>query len=187
MFTIMVPFIMVLLFHPFHPDFDCVLILTEFQQRKQITLFFASLSMPSLFILYVVTVYGSLGVISAPEVKGWQSLTANDSYIVAASDGVFENQSPQDVCDILWIAQSHVIARSELPSSCSFSLADCIVDATFEKGSMDNMAVVVVPVQSVHFLQDRKRSLDGPTDLPTIREKPGVSFCCFHFTLILFL
>ncbi|KAK3193711.1 hypothetical protein Dsin_025021 [Dipteronia sinensis] len=32
--------------------------------------------------------YKRYGVISAPEVTDWQSLTANDSYLVAASDGV---------------------------------------------------------------------------------------------------
>lgn len=82
-----------------------------------------------------------------PEVRDWQSLNVNDSYIVAASDGVFEKLSPQDVCDILWEAQNHGNARSELPSSCSYSLADCLVDTAFEQGSMDNLATVVVPLQ----------------------------------------
>ncbi|CAI8602923.1 unnamed protein product [Vicia faba] len=35
--------------------------------------------------------FKSYGVISVPEVTDWQPLTANDSYLVAASDGVFEN------------------------------------------------------------------------------------------------
>lgn len=34
--------------------------------------------------------FKSYGVISAPEVTDWQPLTANDCYLVAASDGVFE-------------------------------------------------------------------------------------------------
>ncbi|OWM84575.1 hypothetical protein CDL15_Pgr008308 [Punica granatum] len=40
--------------------------------------------------------FKSSGVIAAPEVMDWQSLNINDSYLVAASDGVFEELSPQD-------------------------------------------------------------------------------------------
>lgn len=32
----------------------------------------------------------------------WQPLTANDGYLVVASDGVFEKMNVQDVCDLLW-------------------------------------------------------------------------------------
>lgn len=78
----------------------------------------------------------------------WQSLNINDSYLVAASDGVFEELSPQDVCDILWEAQAHGNSRSEMSSLCSYSLANCIVETAFEKGSRDNVAAVVVPLQS---------------------------------------
>lgn len=135
--------------------------------------------------LTLFTVYGSLGVTSVPEVDDWRSLTINDSYIVAASDGVFENQSPQDVCDLLWLVQRHVTAWSEIPSSCSYSIADCIIDAAFEKGSMDNMAVVLVPVQSIPFLQSHERSLDGELlkDVSNIREMAGGSFCRFSCTV----
>ncbi|XP_031373525.1 uncharacterized protein LOC116188362 isoform X3 [Punica granatum] len=91
--------------------------------------------------------FKSSGVIAAPEVMDWQSLNINDSYLVAASDGVFEELSPQDVCDILWEAQGHGNSRSEISSSCSYSLADCIVETALERGSMDNMAAVVVPLQ----------------------------------------
>ncbi|XP_038717105.1 uncharacterized protein LOC120010391 isoform X2 [Tripterygium wilfordii] len=88
------------------------------------------------------------GVISMPEVTDWQPLTINDSYAVAASDGVFEKLSLQDVCDVIWKV-SHGTMRSGLSSSCSYSLADCIVNTAFEKGSMDNVAVVVVPLGSL--------------------------------------
>ncbi|KAI4341751.1 hypothetical protein MLD38_026436 [Melastoma candidum] len=120
------------------------------------------------------TKFKSLGVTSVPEVSDWRSLTVNDSYIVAASDGIFENQSPQDVCDLLWLVQSHVSAWPEMPSSCSFSVADCIIDTAFEKGSTDNMAVVLVPVQSIPFLPDYGRSLEGEQlrDASNIGEKP---------------
>lgn len=96
----------------------------------------------------------SSGVIATPEVMDWQSLNINDSYLVAASDGIFEELSPQDVCDILWEAQSHGNARSEISSSCSYSLANCIVETAFEKGSADNLAAVVVPLQSTLPLQN---------------------------------
>ncbi|KAL6978568.1 protein-serine,threonine phosphatase [Sarracenia purpurea var. burkii] len=97
--------------------------------------------------------FKSYGVISAPEVTDWQPLTSNDSYMVAASDGIFEKLSPQDVCDLLWEVHTHGTVRSELAASCSSSLADCIVNSAFEKGSMDNMAAVVVPLKSTGFSQ----------------------------------
>ncbi|PON94973.1 Protein phosphatase [Trema orientale] len=98
--------------------------------------------------------FKSYGVISAPELTDWQPLTANDSYLVAASDGIFEKLSLQDVCDLLWEVRSHGPRRSELSASCSYSLADCIVDTAFEKGSMDNVAAVVVPVSSAGFSEN---------------------------------
>ncbi|KAK4848290.1 hypothetical protein QYF36_011360 [Acer negundo] len=101
--------------------------------------------------------YKRYGVISAPEVTDWQSLTANDSYLVAASDGVFEKLSSQDVCDILWEEHSHGTSESGVSSSCSYSLADCLVNAAFEKGSMDNVAAVVVPLGSTYISQNLPR------------------------------
>ncbi|KAK9945230.1 hypothetical protein M0R45_010755 [Rubus argutus] len=95
--------------------------------------------------------FKSYGVISAPELTDWQTLTANDTYLVAASDGVFEKMSLQDVCDLLWEVRSFDPGRSDLSSSCSYSLADCIVDTAFKKGSMDNVAAVVVPLSYTGF------------------------------------
>ncbi|KAK9015395.1 hypothetical protein V6N11_006505 [Hibiscus sabdariffa] len=98
--------------------------------------------------------YKSYGVIAAPEVTDWQSLTANDSYLVAGSDGVFEKLSLQDVCDLLWEVENHDTVGSRLSSSCSLSLADCLVNTAFERGSMDNMAAVVVPLRSAFLSQN---------------------------------
>lgn len=84
-------------------------------------------------------------MISVPEVTDWQSLTANDSYLVATSDGVLEKLDPQDVCDVFWELHTNAPLELEYSSSCSYSLADCIVDTALEKGSMDNVAAVVVP------------------------------------------
>ncbi|XVF80840.1 hypothetical protein PTKIN_Ptkin15bG0107400 [Pterospermum kingtungense] len=97
--------------------------------------------------------YKSYGVIAAPEVTDWLSLTANDSYLVVGSDGVFEKMSLQDVCDLLWEVKNHATIGSRLSSSCSLSLADCLVNTAFKKGSMDNMAAVVVPLGSVYLSQ----------------------------------
>ncbi|KAL5561831.1 hypothetical protein UlMin_031578 [Ulmus minor] len=97
--------------------------------------------------------FKSYGVISAPELTDWQPLTANDSFLVAASDGVFEKLSLQDVCDLLWEVQTHGPLRSELSTSCSYSLADCIVNIALQKGSMDNLAAVVVPLASTGILE----------------------------------
>ncbi|EYU46523.1 hypothetical protein MIMGU_mgv1a024497mg, partial [Erythranthe guttata] len=94
--------------------------------------------------------YKSFGVISVPEVTDWQPLIANDSYVIAASDGVFEKLSPQGVCDILWEPLSHFTMTPELNSSCSYSLSECIVNTAFERGSMDNLAAIVIPVEGKH-------------------------------------
>lgn len=95
--------------------------------------------------------FKSYGVISAPEVTDWRPLTANDSYLVATSDGIFEKLSLQDVCDLIWEIENHGPRRSKLSTSCLYSLADCIVNMAFEKGSMDNVAAVVVPLASTGF------------------------------------
>lgn len=91
----------------------------------------------------------------------WQPLTANDSYLVAASDGVFEKLSLQDVCDLLWEVHGQGPCSSQLCSSCSYSLADCIVNTAFEMGSMDNVAAVVVPLVSNGLFENllEKRSV----------------------------
>lgn len=108
------------------------------------------------------------GVISAPEVTDWQPLTKNDSYLVAASDGVFEKLSLQDVCDLLWEVHSRGTPRLKVSPSCLYSLADCIVNTAFEKGSLDNVAAIVVPLGSTGFSEDflkERGVVKGDTDL----------------------
>ncbi|KAM1248149.1 hypothetical protein ACFX2J_043995 [Malus domestica] len=80
--------------------------------------------------------FKSFGVVSEPELTDWQPLT-----------------SLQDVCDLLWEARSHHPTKLELSSVGSYLLADRIVSTAFEKGSMDNMAAVVVPLASSGFSQ----------------------------------
>ncbi|BAT95567.1 hypothetical protein LR48_Vigan02g121300 [Vigna angularis] len=91
------------------------------------------------------------GVISAPEVTDWQPLTANDSYLVLASDGVFEKMSLQDICDLLWEVHNYSNMRSDCAHS-SYSLADLIVNNALKKGSMDNLSAIVIPLESVSKL-----------------------------------
>ncbi|XP_074349991.1 uncharacterized protein LOC141689547 isoform X2 [Apium graveolens] len=118
--------------------------------------------------------FKSYGVISVPEVTGWRPLHVNDSYLVAASDGVFEKLSPQEVCDLLWELHNHGSMRSEVSSSCSYSLADCIVSTAFEKGSTDNMAAIVVPFKSTGFyktlLEERNHEQVKP-DFPALDQQ----------------
>ncbi|XP_057514965.1 putative protein phosphatase 2C 76 isoform X2 [Actinidia eriantha] len=93
------------------------------------------------------------GIISDPELRDWQALTANDSYLVISSDGIFESLNPKHVCELLQGTHSGGSEKSKRKPSCSSesSLADCIVREAFEKGSTDNLSVVVVPLRSAGF------------------------------------
>ncbi|GFZ04345.1 kinase superfamily protein [Actinidia rufa] len=93
------------------------------------------------------------GIISDPELRDWQALTANDSYLVISSDGIFESLNPKHVCELLQGAHSGGSKKLKRKPSCSSesSLADCIVQEAFEKGSTDNLSVVVVPLRSAGF------------------------------------
>ncbi|XP_022727559.1 uncharacterized protein LOC111283351 isoform X9 [Durio zibethinus] len=68
-------------------------------------------------------------------------------------DAKFSKLSLQDVCDLLWEVKNHATIGSRLSSSCSLSLADCLVNTAFKRGSMDNMAAVVVPLGSAYLSQ----------------------------------
>lgn len=41
------------------------------------------------------------GVISEPEMIGWQTLTNDKSFLVLGSDGIYEGLTPANVCAIL--------------------------------------------------------------------------------------
>lgn len=41
------------------------------------------------------------GVISEPELSGWQQVSENDKFLILASDGIFEKLSPQEVCNVI--------------------------------------------------------------------------------------
>jgi len=108
------------------------------------------------------------GVISTPEVTDWQSLTNNDHYLVAASDGIFEKMTTKDVCDLLRNEKVTTNLKSDVKSSTSHSLADCLAEVAFRKGTVDNMAAIVVPLgsndTSEYFVED-ECDKEGASDL----------------------
>ncbi|CAK7346524.1 unnamed protein product [Dovyalis caffra] len=77
------------------------------------------------------------GVIAEPEFTGWRVLTANDRYLVVASDGMFESLTPQDVAELIfeWNLVPERRRESKLPLSCMFSesLAECVVTTAYDK------------------------------------------------------
>ncbi len=75
------------------------------------------------------------GLIAVPQVTGWQPLDANDRFLVVSSDGIFESLTTQNVCDVIHDSSS---------CSPSSSLPECIVNTAFDKGSTDNLSVIVV-------------------------------------------
>ncbi|KQJ88071.1 uncharacterized protein LOC100827416 isoform X2 [Brachypodium distachyon] len=88
------------------------------------------------------------GVISTPELTGWQLLSANDSFLIASSDGVFEKMTMQDVCDMMLHAKLGVNQGFETSVVAQQNLADYIVHLALQKGTTDNVATVVVPLVS---------------------------------------
>ncbi|KAF2314834.1 hypothetical protein GH714_036852 [Hevea brasiliensis] len=90
------------------------------------------------------------GVIAEPEYTGWRPLTTNDTHLVVASDGIFESLTPQDIGNLIFQWNSHFQGSedSKMPFSClsSTSLAECIINTAYEKGSHDNLSVIIVPL-----------------------------------------
>lgn len=91
------------------------------------------------------------GVTAEPEIIGWRNLTSYNSYLVVASDGIFENgaMTPEDVCDILPASCTRDSTGTESDScwtSPSSSLAEHIVNTAFTSGSFDNLSVILIPL-----------------------------------------
>ncbi|XP_019708885.3 uncharacterized protein [Elaeis guineensis] len=122
--------------------------------------------------------FKNYGVISTPEVTDWQSLTSNDSYLIAASDGIFEKMTTQEVCDLLWYEKLRAQMNSDSIHTIKHPLADYIVKIALEKGSMDNMAVVVVPLGSISIFGSVVK--DGCDS----EETSGLSFFGLHSFLL---
>ncbi|KAJ3697501.1 hypothetical protein LUZ61_001206 [Rhynchospora tenuis] len=88
--------------------------------------------------------YKQYGVISTPEVADWQTISGNDTFLVATSDGVFEKLTTQDACDILFHEKVRLDTIQEDFSSTN--LAELLLTRALERGTMDNVAAVVVPL-----------------------------------------
>ncbi|XP_042014680.1 putative protein phosphatase 2C 76 isoform X4 [Salvia splendens] len=71
------------------------------------------------------------GVTAEAEVTSWKAFTSENSYLVVASDGVFETLTPKDVCRLL-----HNEGSSSLPER--------IIRRALETGSMDNLSAIVI-------------------------------------------
>ena len=72
----------------------------------------------------------------------WLPLYNNDSYLVVASDGIFEKLTVQEVCDLLreaTLGDIDLIVRKH-------DLSGLLVKTALERGSMDNMAAIVIPL-----------------------------------------
>ncbi|XAR61161.1 Phosphoprotein phosphatase [Bertholletia excelsa] len=75
------------------------------------------------------------GVSPMPEVMDWRYLSDQDTYLVVASDGIFESITPHTVCDLLLNENVQVNGMPGISSSCSsyLSLADCLVNKALEE------------------------------------------------------
>ncbi|KAH6555972.1 hypothetical protein KP509_1Z213100 [Ceratopteris richardii] len=115
------------------------------------------------------------GVIAEPEFFGWQQITADNSFLIVASDGIFEQMNPQDVCNLL---QDHY---EQLPGTNHHfagvmidynALADTIVQAAYASGSFDNLAAVLYPLTSQSTGKHRTiKTLNSPATNEGISNK----------------
>ncbi|CAL9766648.1 unnamed protein product [Musa acuminata subsp. burmannicoides] len=109
--------------------------------------------------------FKNYGVVSTPEMTDWQQITRNDSYLIAASDGVFEKLTMQEVCDLLWYEKLKANVKAEYIHSVTYTLADLLVNTAFERGTMDNMAIVVIPLKSSGTFVENVFDVDETSDL----------------------
>lgn len=102
------------------------------------------------------------GVIAVPEIIGWRNITAEDSHLVIASDGIFESMTPQHVCDLMPCTdiQGKMASQTMVSCSSSSSLADCIVNTAFRRGSTDNLSAIVITLRPDSSLQQEIENLD---------------------------
>ncbi|KAL6841604.1 hypothetical protein ACP4OV_028543 [Aristida adscensionis] len=118
--------------------------------------------------------YKRYGVISTPELTGWQFLSANDTFLIASSDGILEKMTMQDVCDLMLHVKLHVNRELGSYSSTQQNLADYVVHLALKKGTTDNVAAVVVPLGS-------PSSSDATLeDLSHLEENPKTSILPFQ-------
>lgn len=90
-----------------------------------------------LILLKLLVTCFRYGVIPTPEVTPWRPLSENDSYLVVASDGVFERMTTIDVCKLL----------RDVPMDMADSfLGEYLVNAAYNGGSWDNLSAIVIPL-----------------------------------------
>lgn len=82
------------------------------------------------------------GVIADPDVVGWRRFKPENTYLVLASDGIFEVFTPHNVCDLLHGKMLESSSEVTSPSS----LADKIIRSAFKAGSTDNLSVIVIGI-----------------------------------------
>ncbi|KAL3647833.1 hypothetical protein CASFOL_008801 [Castilleja foliolosa] len=80
------------------------------------------------------------GVTAEPELTGWRDFTRENSYLIVASDGVFETLTPQDVCGLVDDKVSESLSQNVTTSS----LSDWIIRHAFRAGSTDNLSAIVI-------------------------------------------
>lgn len=76
-------------------------------------------------------------------------MSDENSYLVLASDGVFETLTPKDVCYLLHSQASEFVS----------SLPEWIIRAAFETGSMDNLSAIVISDLASYRERNESRTL----------------------------
>lgn len=100
-------------------------------------------------------------MISTPEVADWRSISRNDTFLVATSDGVVEKLTTQDACDIIFQEKVRLDMIQEGISSTN--LAELLLTHALERGTMDNVAAVVVPLRLVsRYMYRVEEVIDNP-------------------------
>lgn len=87
--------------------------------------------------MYCSPLASRYGVTAEAEITGWRAFTPENSYLVVASDGVFETMTPKNVCDLL-----HDEAFEF--SSEQTALPEWIIQHALRTGSMDNLSAIVI-------------------------------------------
>lgn len=97
------------------------------------------------------------GVIAEPEWSGWLNLYHNDSYLIIASDGVFEKLTTDNVCRALSAVQSGM-------------------DASVALGLVREPAIALPPRKEPEFGSRVKESLEPSRYAP-------YAFCLFQHSM----
>lgn len=83
------------------------------------------------------------GVLPEIDMSDWQPLTGNDRFLVIASRSIINKVSPTEVCNAL--LHSDHECHSDNQSSV-ISSAKCVALMALERGSLDNLSNIVVPL-----------------------------------------